>query len=242
MPSQMPPIPGPDAPASAGSPRDRIYESIYRKISLGEWPNGTKLPAEAQLAAEFGVSRLVLREALTRLRIDGLVESRQGAGTRVIASPSRAVLPLVEKDGLAELVSLYEMRVGVEGEVAYLAAKRATPRRIAAIEAAHQKMRKALTQPGAEVVEEDIAFHLAVARATENSYYLGVVESAVGGIRTGISIARSLEHRTNEERVENTVTEHGQLLDVIRSGDADRARQMMRDHIENARARLFLGR
>lgn len=234
--------PEPDSvTATARSLRDQVYEKIYQKISLGEWPNGTKLPSEARLVERFGVSRLVLREALTRLRIDGLVESRQGAGTRVIASPSRSVLPLVEGDGIADLLSLYELRIGIEGEAAWLATRRGSARRIAAIEAAHQQMHRALGDPGAMVVEEDIAFHLAVAAATENTYYLRVVESVVGAIRTGVRIAQSLEHRTHNERVENTVAEHGRLLEVIRSGNADLAREMMRAHVERARARLFLG-
>jgi GntR family transcriptional regulator, transcriptional repressor for pyruvate dehydrogenase complex len=108
-------MPDSQGPATPGALRDRVYAQIYRKISLGEWPNGTKLPSEVQLAASFGVSRLVLREAMTRLRIDGLIDSRQGAGSRVIASPSESVLGLVATDGLADLMSLYELRIGVEG-------------------------------------------------------------------------------------------------------------------------------
>lgn len=221
---------------------DRIYEEIYEKITLGEWPLGTRLPTEVDLAGQFGVSRPVIREALLRLRIDGIIESRQGAGTRVINTPNRSVLEFAEPGSIADLQRCYEFRVGIEGEAAYLATIRQSPERIADIEAAHRQMKEAMAQPSALGADEDINFHLAIARATENSYYITTIESATRAIMVGIKIARTLSRWTNEERIANAVAEHAKLLEIIRSGDAEKARLAMRAHIEGARGRVFLGR
>ncbi|WP_344359667.1 FadR/GntR family transcriptional regulator, partial [Brachybacterium phenoliresistens] len=110
--------------SAPGSLSDGIYERIYKSISAGDWPVGTKLPSEVELAVQFGVSRPVVREAMLRLRIDGLIESRQGAGTRVISVPSRSVIEFAEPGSIADLQRCYEFRVGVEGEAAYVAAQR----------------------------------------------------------------------------------------------------------------------
>lgn len=227
---------------AAGSLSDRIYEEIYQKITLGEWPMGTRLPTEVDLATQFGVSRPVVREALLRLRIDGIVESRQGAGTRVINMPNRSVLEFAEPGSIADMQRCYEFRVGIEGEAAYLATLRNSAERIADIERAHQRMKEAMADPAALGADEDINFHLAVARATENSYYITTVESATKAIMIGIQIARTLSRWTNEERIANALAEHARLLEVIKSGDAEKARLAMRAHIEGARERVFLGR
>ncbi|WEX08695.1 FadR/GntR family transcriptional regulator [Chelativorans sp. AA-79] len=226
----------------SGSLSDRVYEKIYQNITLGEWPLGTRLPTEVELATAYGVSRPVVREALLRLRIDGIIESRQGAGTRVINMPNRSVLEFAEPGSIADLQRCYEFRVGVEGEAAYLAALRHSAERIADIELAHKRMQEAMSEADAFGGEEDINFHLAVARATENSYYIATIESATKAIMVGIKIARTLSRWTNEERITNAVAEHARLLEIIKSGDADRARSAMRAHIEGARERVFLGR
>ncbi len=226
---------------ASGSLSDRIYEEIYQKITLGEWPLGTRLPTEVDLATQFGVSRPVVREALLRLRIDGIIESRQGAGTRVINMPNRSVLEFAEPGSIADLQRCYEFRVGIEGEAAYLATLRNSPERIADIERAHRKMKEVMADPTALAADEDINFHLAVARATENSYYITTIESATRAIKVGLQIARTLSRWTTEERIANALTEHAKLLEVIKSGDADKARLTMRAHIEGARERVFLG-
>lgn len=232
----------PGRPPTGGSLSDRVYEQIYQKITLGEWPLGSRLPTELELSSQLGVSRPVLREALLRLRIDGIIESRQGAGTRVINMPNRSVLEFAEPGSIADLQRCYEFRVGLEGEAAYLATLRKSPDRIADIEKAHRRMKEVMADPEALGADEDINFHLAVARATENSYYITTIESATRAIKVGLQIARTLSRWGNEERIANALAEHANLLEVIKSGDAEKARLTMRAHIEGARERVFLGR
>ncbi len=236
--------PDPDRPAArgGGSPAlsDRVYQQIYARISANEWPRGTRLPTEVELAEQFGVSRTVLREALLRLRIDGLIASRQGAGTHVVGAPSERVIAFAEPESVADLQRCYEFRVGIEGEAAAVAAANHQRHRIGEIERAHEAMAACIARNGLGA-EEDIAFHLAVARATENDYFLRTIASATRAIRVGMAIAATLSNRPPGLRLRTAFDEHGGILEAIRHADPDLARQRMRAHIESARRRVFVG-
>ena len=225
---------------SAQSLSDRVYEEIYRRISAEEWPQGTRLPTEVQMASDFAVSRTVLREALLRLRLDGLITSRPGAGSFVTAKPSRAVLELAEPGSIADLQRCYEFRVGVEGEAVALAAERRAPERIAEIAHALEAM-DACIAAGGIGADEDIRFHVAVARATENDYYLRTIESSARAIMVGMRVAHALSPLPSSKRLALAHGEHKKMFAAIKAGDAVGARNLMRDHIEAARRRVLLG-
>jgi len=228
------------AQSASGSLSDRVYEQVYKAISAGDWPVGTKLPTEVDLAERFGVSRPVVREAMLRLRIDGLVESRQGAGTRVISAPSKSVMEFLEPGSIADLQRCYEFRVGVEGEAAYVAASRQSRARIADIAAVVERLLGVAAHDGGISAEADIAFHVAVAHATENSYYFETVRAATAALHVGTQIAQTLA-KSNKGRTELVYKEHKLILDAISAGNADAARDTMRAHIESARRRIFVG-
>lgn len=230
------------ATGEVGTQRDAVYEQIYQKITLGDWPMGTKLPTQTALAAEFGVSLPVLRDVLMRLRLDGIIDSRQGAGTQVINIPSRTVLDHLPAADIPDVLRCYEFRIGIEGEAAYIAAQHSGAAQLAAIEAAHQRMIHALDGPSDSLGHtEDIAFHMAIACATGNSYYIDAIARVLDAIGLGVRIASTLPHWTREERLRNAIREHDGLLQAIRSRDGNLARQMMRQHITESRARVFLG-
>lgn len=236
MPNSLPPET--DARLSL---RSSAYDRIYAKIACGDWPAGTKLPPETELAGQLGVSRPILREALLRLRMDGIIDSRQGAGTRVVNVPSRTVLDYVSPGTIADVLRGYEFRMALEGETAFQAASCATAARIAHIAAVHRRMIDALHQPNVVGHEEDIGFHLAVAEATDNPYFVSAVATIIQIVRTGVRIASTLPHWTREERVRNSIAEHARILDAIQKGDATLSRALMRQHIEEGRKRVFLG-
>lgn len=227
--------------SGSGTLADQIYEQIYQAISLGYWKVGTKLPTEIELAERYGVSRPVLREALMRLRIDGVIESRQGAGTRVISSPSRSVMEFAEPGSIADLQRCYEFRVGVEGEAAFMAAQRQSEARIAGIAEALAQMLPASADSPPPTAEHDIAFHVAVARATENSYYVQTIEAITQALHIGTRIARVLSHWSEGHRRDLLHAEHKRIYEAIAAGNPEVARQAMREHIESARRRVFLG-
>jgi DNA-binding FadR family transcriptional regulator len=220
---------------------DTVYQQVYERISSGEWPEGTRLPTEVEMADKFGVSRTVIREALLRLRIDGLVASKQGAGTRVIGAPSQRVVEFAEPGSVADIQRCYEFRVGIEGEAARLAAQRNSKTRIADIESALEAMDRCVAEGGLGA-DEDIAFHIAVAQASENDYFVRTIHSVTRAIRVGISVAATLSTRPARERLGTANREHRAIFDAIRNGEAELARERMQAHIESARRRVFVGR
>lgn len=224
-----------------GSLADQVYERIYEAITLGSWPVGTKLPNEIELAESYGVSRVVLREALMRLRIDGVIESRQGAGTRVISSPSRSVMEFAEPGSIADLQRCYEFRVGVEGEAAFMAAQRQSQARIADIAEALRQLLPSSEDSPPPSAEHDIAFHLAVAKATENSYYVQTIGAITQALHVGTRIARVLSHWSDDRRRDMLHSEHKLIYEAIEAAEPEKARQAMRAHVESARRRVFLG-
>ncbi|MEO3388727.1 FadR/GntR family transcriptional regulator [Mesorhizobium sp. CAU 1741] len=226
---------------AAGTLSDQVYEQIYQAISHGYWKVGEKMPTEVELAERFGVSRPVLREALMRLRIDGVVESRQGAGTRVVSAPSRSVMEFAEPGSIADLQRCYEFRVGVEGEAAFMAAECRSEARIADIAEALEKLLPSGEEQALPTADHDIAFHVAVARATENSYYAQTIEAITQALHVGTRIARVLSHWSEDHRRDMLHTEHKRIYDAIAAGEPEQARQAMRAHIESARRRVFLG-
>ncbi len=227
--------------AASDTLSDHVYRGIYEAITLGEWPAGTKLPTEYELTKKFGVSRTVIREALIRLRIDGLVRSRQGAGTRVISAPKKAVLEFTEPENISDIQRCYEFRIGVEGEAAYLAAQRQSRERIADIASALERMVESYDKPEGLSVEEDMDFHIAIALATENSFYIRTIKSGMQSFIVGMRIARSFSRGSTKEYQLPAVNEHRVVYESIVSGDAIGAREAMRQHIEGTRRRVFVG-
>src|ERR687895_671455 len=101
-----------------------IYEQLFERIVVGEFPVNARLPSETELARRFGASRPVVREALARLRDDGLIVSRQGSGSYVKKRPDQAVLQFVPVGSIADIQRCFEFRAGLEAAAAALAATR----------------------------------------------------------------------------------------------------------------------
>jgi len=142
---------------------------------------------------------------------------------------------------IADIQRCYEFRVGVEGEGARLAAQHNSRTRIADIEMALEAMDRCIAEGGLGA-DEDIAFHIAVAQASENDYFVRTIHSVTNAIRIGISIAATLSTRSTVERLTTANREHWAIFEAIRTGQADLARERMQAHIESARRRVFVGR
>src|ERR671916_2886799 len=149
-----------EAKLSAG-----IYEKLFERIVAGEFPVNARLPSETDLARRFGASRPVVREALARLRDDGLIVSRQGSGSYVTRRPDDAVLRFVPVGSIADIQRCFEFRVGLEGAAAALAAERWDSVQLAEIRSAFEALETCI-RTGQLGVDEDARFHQAVARAT----------------------------------------------------------------------------
>ena len=219
---------------------DRLYAEISQLIVSGELPHGSKLPTEAALSARFRASRPVVREALARLRANGVIESRQGSGSyvrRQVAAPELRFAPLGSIDDLARW---YDFRVVIESEAAYLAARDRDAAAVARIRSALQAFDREIAAGGTGD-NNDFAFHMAVAEASRNAFFVETMASVRNQVLFSISLSRSLYWRRPAGRTRSVAAEHRAVFEAIRDGDPDRARAAMRRHIANVRKRIFTG-
>ncbi len=219
----------------------RVVAGLKDKILAGDLAPGAKLPSEAELIEEYAVSRTVVREAVTRLRAEGLVETQQGRGSFVLAVPEASSFS-VEASAIrthADVLAMLDFRIGVESEAAALAAVHHTSADATSIEEALS----GFVRSGHEgAVEADFAFHLAVARATGNRFYVDLLGS-LGPMmimlpRTRLGAAYSMTDTGHVERVRR---EHDDIAAAVLAGEADTARAAMRVHLGNSRRRLDTG-
>jgi GntR family transcriptional repressor for pyruvate dehydrogenase complex len=216
----------------------RVVAGLKDKILAGELPPGHKLPSEAELIDEYGVSRTVIREAVTRLRAEGLVETFQGRGSFVLAMPEPTSFT-VESAAIRshrDVLDMLDFRLGIECEAAALAAARMNPAGAESIQTALDEFVAAAPETQ---VEADFRFHRAVAAASANRFYLDLLDS-LGPMmimlpRTRLGDAYSLTDAGHVDRVRR---EHDSVAAAVIAGDPDTARAAMRVHLGNTRRRL----
>ncbi|MCH1998901.1 FadR family transcriptional regulator, partial [Achromobacter xylosoxidans] len=155
---------------------DQLYGQIFEQIVAGNLNVGDKLPSENEISERFGVSRPVVREALLRLRADGLITAHQGLGTFVSHQPAPRLTAFSDVGNVGAYLRAQELRVALEGDAARLAALRRTDEQLQKIEAAHAAFADSLAR-GQMSAEADLAFHASITEATGNDFYLGVLES-----------------------------------------------------------------
>ena len=226
-------------PASRSLP-ETIYAQVVESILRGDFAQTGKLPTETQLAGRFGVSRPTVREALSRLRSDGIVSSRRGAGSYVIRAPhARPPLPLPIRS-LADVERYYAFRTCVEAGAAAGAAEFHTPGDLQAIRDALEALATAVAADRWGV-EEDVQFHMAIARASHNPFFVSTLEASVGPIRQFIELARNVTQGKDLVRDQEVQREHQAIVDaIVRRSPADAA-EATRAHTVAARRRIFEG-
>lgn len=216
----------------------RVVAGLKEQILSGRLSPGARLPSESELVEEFSVSRTVVREAVTRLRAEGLVETFQGRGSFVLAvpEPSPIAAEAVTIRSHEDVLAMVDFRIGVEPEAAALAARHRSP----ADERAIRQAEADFTRAGAEGgVAADFAFHLAVARASGNRYYRELVESLgptmIMLARTRLGEDYSMSDSAHVARV---AREHEAVAQAVLAGDPEGARAAMRVHLGSTRRRL----
>ncbi|KEO59998.1 GntR family transcriptional regulator [Thioclava indica] len=219
---------------------DQVYDQLLTQILEEEYPVHSRLPAEDVLAQNFGVSRPIVRAALSRLRDDGIVESRRGSGSYVLRSPDRQLITFLPLDSVSGVQRCYEFRIDVEGAAAAWAALRRDDEDLAAMDHAYQVMAQSYEQH-ALGVEADQMLHLAVARASKNPFFASVLESLSEQIAIGVKLSRSLTLLDTTVRQELVLAEHRAVLDAIRLKQPEVAKAAMRYHITAAKDRMFVG-
>ncbi len=222
-----------------------LVEAIGSQLRDGLIAQGARLPTEAQIMAEYGVSRTVVREALSKLSASGLVQTRHGIGSFAVGlgegmAPALLQFAPEQIATLHDVVAVLELRIGIETEAAALAAQRRSAQDLAEMRSALQAFDAANAQ-GRDAVAADFQFHLVVARATQNPHFaalLGALGTTIiprARLDPGAAGAPPSEQRQDYLRRVNS--EHESIADAIANQDAEAARAAMRTHLANSRER-----
>lgn len=215
-----------------------VAQQLQKEIEKGSFGIGSKLPSEATLARDFGVSRTVIREAISRLKNEGSVEARQGIGvfvTKVTGIRSLKIdyLEALEPESVVQLLAL---RRAIETEAASEAALHRTQEQMTAIDAALVKIDTTDTL-GKGGVPEDIEFHHAIAHASGNPYFLKTLIFLKQYLEAGMIVARK-KNAVREEFSHQLHEEHAAIARAIRARDPKAARAATQTHLQNTALRL----
>lgn len=225
-------------PLASARLSDQLAAELRQRIDAGALQPGDRLPTELALAAQYAVSRTVVREAVSRLRSTGLLVARQGSG--VFVAPRDAARPL-DFDAavlatLGSVLDMVEVRRALESEVAALAATRASAAQRAAIEQALRRVDESVAS-GSAAVDEDLAFHRAIAEASGNPQFPRLLRHLEQYLREAMAVTRRNESLKPAYRHE-VRREHRAIADAIARRDADAARNAAAEHMRQAARRL----
>jgi DNA-binding FadR family transcriptional regulator len=211
----------------------RLFEQLAGEIRAGRLAPGARLPTEHALTRAARVSRTVVREAVAALRAEGLVVTRQGVGAFVTAEPQHAPFRIEPErlQSLDDAINVMELRLGVEIESAGIAAERASRAQVRVIQAALNAIEAAAAQERS-AVDEDLAFHRAIAQATGNPEFARFLQF-IGRHLIPRRTVSGLPARMGGERAYLALIqdEHRRIYEAIARGDARAAREAMRRHL-----------
>jgi DNA-binding FadR family transcriptional regulator len=215
----------------------QIAEQIMERVRDGRLPPGSKLPSDRELAAQMGVSRPSIREALIALELLGVVEMRVGQGTFVVGKPIS--LEALRSSRLASPFDLLEARMVVESNVAVLVARKWQQ---GDIDKEAYKKAYEITEEMRRIVADDVrveqfyrlglGFHKALAEAGGNEVLAGVVSDLVDA--TGHPLWALINKKILQDRKarENQIKEHELVLSAIERSDGEAASRAMCHHLE----------
>jgi|LDZU01.1.fsa_nt_gi GntR family transcriptional repressor for pyruvate dehydrogenase complex len=210
----------------------KIYEAavdqIKSQIENQVWSVGDQLPSERDLAEQLGVGRPSIREALRVLEVMGYVEIRPGQGTFVCARDAaqggaQLLQSMLQED--EHVVELFEVREMFEPQIAYLAAQSATDQDISELEEILQRMEEN-TRKGFSGVNENIEFHLAIAKSVDNHVLFEMQQLLLKSSKEPVDRYFKVPGRFGKSLVG-----HREILEAIREHNAEKARVLMLDHL-----------
>jgi len=208
-------------------------------IETGTLAPGEKLPPESEIVRQQGVSRTVVREAISRLQAAGLVTTRHGIGTFVLDRVTQQNFGITARPvtTLPDVLAILELRISLETEAAALAAIRRTDEHLAEMRRALDTFRERLGN-GGETITPDFQFHFGIARATGNHYFSDIFN------HLGPAVIPRSRFPTNERQPEETKylirisNEHEDTYNAIVRRDSEAARAALRNHLGNSRERM----
>ena len=216
-----------------------VVDVLAGRVRDGSLAPGDKLPTEAEIMEEFGVSRTVVREAISRLQAAGLVATRHGVGTFVVGMGDAATFRISpdQLGTLQDVIAVLELRIAVETECAALAAVRRTPENLDTLRNALNAFLAAVAE-GRDAVGPDFQFHLEIARATQNHHFVDLM-ATLGGMMIPRARLEPPGPLTPEREayLKRVNGEHENIVDAISRQDPEGARAAMRTHLANSRER-----
>jgi GntR family transcriptional repressor for pyruvate dehydrogenase complex len=217
-----------------------VVAYISENIRSGALHPGDKLPTESEIMRIQGVSRTVVREAISHMQAAGLVETRHGIGTFVREPPAAPALGIDPATvvTMRDVLAILELRISLETEAAALAATRRTAAQLQQLRAALDGFQEA-AKSGDETVAWDMQFHLTIAQASDNRYFHDILSHLGTNIipRSRVNSAR-LAQDDPANYMERVAREHEDIFNAISRQDPESARAAMRTHLGNSRERL----
>lgn len=219
---------------------DQVTDELRGMVTSGDLEVGELLPSESTLAKNLGVSRTVIREAVSRLKVDGLLSSQQGRGVFVVSTrPNRGFsIRGHDAQSIEHVLRMVELRMGFEVEAAAFAAERRTRHDLTMMREAQASFCEAVASGDIQAgVNADMAFHRAVCTATDNELYLEFFNYLSSYLKETILVSRR-KAATRVDGGQAPIAEHQALIDAIASQDVAAARSAARYHIERNIHRL----
>ncbi|OWT57494.1 FadR/GntR family transcriptional regulator [Candidimonas nitroreducens] len=225
-------------PDSERTLSDQLTNVLAKEIRSGAYPVNSRLPTEKFMTEEYGVSRTVVREVISRLKSAGLVDTRQGSGTVVLDPSSSDAFRLgrPDEDPARGVLRIIELRRGLEAEMAALAAERRSAQNMLRINRALHEIDRAVAL-GGDGVEEDLAFHIAIAQATGNPHYPELLGMLTRALKDAIRVTRGNEAR-QAELANDVRNEHEAIRAAIEKQDIDTARAAAFHHMLSTASRI----
>lgn len=219
-------------------------EQLLNAIKSGAYRAGDRLPPERELAERMGISRPLIREALSALHLAGIIESRAGDGTYIRKSVGNSdietqVLAMLEED--EDPIAAFEARIVLEEGIARLATARASDEELEKMERILVQEREAAERAEYDrYVQADREFHLAIVTASRNSFLKAAVHPLIDIMGRKLWGGIDRLYLFNPQGIAQTLTEHRGILEAIMKRNSQEAGEAMRRHLANARDR-FLG-
>jgi GntR family transcriptional repressor for pyruvate dehydrogenase complex len=217
-----------------------VVAYISDSIREGSISPGDKLPTESEIMRIQGVSRTVVREAISHMQAAGMVETRHGIGTFVLAPAPARHLGIDPNTVITmrDVLAILELRISLETEAAGLAASRRTSNQLEELRVAFAQFQACATQ-GGDTVKFDVQFHLLIAQASGNRYFHDILSHLGTNIipRARLNSAK-LAHDDPAAYLERVNHEHEDILNAIARQEPESARAAMRTHLSNSRERL----
>jgi GntR family transcriptional repressor for pyruvate dehydrogenase complex len=216
-----------------------LHSQMLERIQTGQWAVGSSIPSERALMEEFGVSRIPIRESLQALRALGVLDISHGRCAVVkridVTSLGRLFPLIISMEGQQSFHQIFEVRLALESQTAYLAARRRSQQDLALLEELHAGFCRQVEAGDRESLSTDLKFHIQIATAAKNPLFPLLLEA----LAEYVKFVQKESCLGDAVRVRRAVQSHESILESIRWQDAERARVEMEAHLRYSASRIL---